>query len=128
MKKKAFIELVSYAVVGGVCTGFNLLLYWALIKIQVPYLIANSVSYVLAVLLNFVLNKQVVFKSDDGEVIKSLVKFIITRVGMLAFDNVCLWVAVDCLKCAPMISKIVLSFLEIMGTFIINKVWVFKTK
>ena len=59
-------EIVSYVFVGGMTTLVNYVVYFILLKIHSHWLIANSISWIFAVLFAYYTNKRYVFKSTNN--------------------------------------------------------------
>ena len=59
-------EIVSYVFVGGMTTLVNYVVYFLLLKIHSHWLIANSISWIFAVLFAYYTNKRYVFKSTNN--------------------------------------------------------------
>lgn len=127
--KRNFFELIRYGFAGGVCTCINLLLFVVMERMGMYYLLANTISYIVAVIINYFLNCHLVFKSANktqSETAMEFVKFVIVRLLSLAADNGLFYIAVDRLRLNIYVSKIVISILIIIFTFIVNKNIVFK--
>ena len=60
-------ELITYLISGGITTGVNYILYGTLLFLHVPYLTANSIAWVGAVLTAYMLNRRWVFHSHRTE-------------------------------------------------------------
>ena len=124
-----FLELIRYGFAGGTCTCVNILLFVVMERMGMHYLLANTFSYIVAVVINYFLNRHLVFKSagkTQTETVKEFVKFVAVRLLSLAADNGLFYVAVDKLRLNVYASKIVISVAIIAVTFVINKVFVFK--
>ncbi len=76
MKNKFFdIKLLKFIVVGVVNTLFSMLLMFLLYNLlHFGYWGSSSISYILASILSFVLNKSFTFKNKDS-ILKTAVKF-----------------------------------------------------
>ena len=105
-------EIVSYVFVGGMTTLVNYVVYFILLKIHSHWLIANSISWVFAVLFAYYTNKRYVFKSTNN-IKKEFISFILLRFMTLLIENICLYLLIDLLNLQPMISKVCVSFITI---------------
>lgn len=130
MIKDNFPELIKYGLYGLLTTLINLFLLFLFInKYGMNYILANSLSYLLAVIINYILNKKFVFKTENHALNKSrleFTKFIIVRFLSLFADNILLYFMTDILKIHLWIGKLLSSLIIILSTFILNKVFVFK--
>ena len=128
MKRKLY-ELIRYSFAGGACTCVNLLLFVVMERMGMHYLLANTLSYIVAVVINYFLNSHLVFKSASktrAETAKEFIKFVVVRFMSLGADNGLFYVAVDKLRLNVYASKIVISVVIVIATFVINRVIVFK--
>ena len=113
-------EIVSYVFVGGMTTLVNYVVYFILLKIHSHWLIANSISWIFAVLFAYYTNKRYVFKSTNN-IKKELLRFM-----TLLIENICLYLLIDLLNLQPMISKVCVSFITILSNYILCKFKIFK--
>ena len=114
-------EIVSYVFVGGMTTLVNYVVYFILLKIHSHWLIANSISWVFAVLFAYYTNKRYVFKSTNN-IKKEFISFILLRFMTLLIENI----LIDLLNLQPMISKVCVSFITILSNYILCKFKIFK--
>lgn len=129
--REKIIEIFKYGIYGILTTFINLLLFFVLENIGVHYLSANTFSYVIAVAINYVLNKKYVFKTENYSKTEGWVeffKFLAVRMISLLIDNGLFYFVVDVLNVNVYVGRIVLSIAIIMLTFVVNKVFVFKEK
>lgn len=120
-------ELIRYGILGVITTGINLLIFAYLEGLSINYLIANIIAYIIAVVINFLLNKKFVFKNTlKNNVYIELLKFINVRLGALVLDSILFYILVDLININVYLSRVGLSFVIILGTYIINKFYVFK--
>lgn len=125
---KKLEELIKYAFWGGISTAINLAILFALITYtDIHYLIANAIAYTIAVLINYVCNKKLVFRSTQ-DVKKELSGFLAVRVVALAIDSGLYYLLVDVLKGNVYVSRILLSIVIIGATFFVNKFFIFSKK
>ena len=127
--KDDLIELIKYGFWGGITTIINLVLFWGMVKVGMYYIVANIASYIIAVIVNYILNKKYVFvaveqsqKSRNLE----LIKFIGVRVMSLLIDTVLFYCLIEYFHVNVYIGRIGLSFIIIIMTFLVNKMCVFK--
>lgn len=128
MRNKIF-ELFKYGICGAVTTVGNLFLFIVLEECGIHYIIANTFSYLAAVLMNYMLNRKYVFKIRQGsakEILIEFVQFIFVRLLSLAADNIFFYLFVELCALNVYVVRVSLSFVSIMATFFINKMYVFK--
>lgn len=123
------IEVVRYGFFGAITTAINLILFMLLEYVGMHYLLANTLAYFIAVLINFVFNKKFVFKEEVSSLTHTknqLIKFVIVRGISLGIDNVLFYCLIDILGFNLYISRVSLSMGIILMTFIISKLFIFK--
>lgn len=123
---KKYWELIKYAFWGGISTAINLVILFALIRFtNIHYIIANTIAYFIAVIINYFCNKKFVFHSDKN-VKKELISFIVMRLISLGVDNGLYYIVVDILGGDVYICRILLSIFIMAATYVINKLVIFK--
>lgn len=95
------------------------------------YLWSNTISYIIAVIINYVCNIFFVFpssaKSGKGQWLQ-LAKFVSLRLFSLLIDNALFYIIVSVFGFPVYISRIMLSAAIILFTYVINKLFVFSKK
>ncbi|MDE7311319.1 MAG: GtrA family protein [Eubacterium sp.] len=128
-KKRKQVEFLKYGIYGTVTTAVNLFMFIALKESGLHYILANSVSYFLAVCLNYVLNRKYVFQKNQKDakgMAGELIKFFAVRLLALAADNAFLYLLTGLSRLPAYPVRIGLSFVSILATFVVNKNFVFK--
>ena len=98
-----------------------------LVKIGVYYIIANTIAYIIAVLINYTFNQKFVFKNSaksntkEGKI--QFTNYCIVRLISLVIDNLLFYILVSLY-----VSRIFLTFSIILITFIFNKLFIFNFK
>lgn len=117
-------SLIKYGIFGVITVGINLLLYKLFLYLKINYVIASIVSYIIASLISYYFNVFFVFKQKilkfSDEIIR-IVKYFSVRVGSVVADTVLLICAVEFLKLDEFYSKIGISIVIILVTYIFNK-------
>lgn len=127
-----FAELIKYGLFGVITTAINLLLFALFKELGMHYLWANTVSYIIAVIINFVFNQRYVFEQTAKRGSKNywiqFVKFVVLRIVSLGVDNGLFYVLVTIFGWPVYPSRIGLSIVIILVTYIINKIFIFRKK
>lgn len=130
MKSKIY-ELISYGIFGCITTLINLVLFYLFTEAGLYYLWSNTISYIIAVIINYVCNIFFVFpssaKSGKGQWLQ-LAKFVSLRLFSLLIDNALFYIIVSVFGFPVYISRIMLSAAIILFTYVINKLFVFSKK
>lgn len=120
-------ELIKYGFWGVVTTLLNLALYFVLIRFGIYYLISNVLSYIIAVIVSYFFNNFFVFNQVEKEKIsiKKIFKYFLIRILSLGLDSALLYGCVSIFHLNQIWSKLFVSFLVIMLTYLLNKKFVF---
>lgn len=118
-------ELIIYLISGGITTGVNYILYGTLLFLHVPYLTANSIAWVGAVLTAYMLNRRWVFHSHRP-IAGELCSFAGLRLFTLLAENVLLQILITKLCLTPFPAKLIVSVITVIGNYVLCKFSVFK--
>ncbi len=129
---QAIKEMIKYGCVGILSTAANLAMFWMLESAGLFYIAANAIAYFGAVIINFYLNEWLVFIQDDEKKKKSgngrLLRFLLIRVISLGADSLLFYLCVDILLLPLYPSRIGLTLVEIIVTYVLVKTMVFGEK
>lgn len=120
-------ELIRYGLWGMITICLNLAVFYLMLHVGIDYLIANVLSYCLAVFFSYFFNQKYVF---NGQATKchswKLIKFVFVRIVSICIDSGLLYLFVTTLKKDAIISKLIISSFIIIATYIFNKLFVFQ--
>lgn len=126
MKNKNLIELITYVFVGGLTTLVNFIVYFACTSVNINYLIANVLSWVVAVLFAYVANRKYVFKSEANSQRTEFIQFVSLRAVTLLVETALLFVFVQLMAMNENIAKVVVSVITVIGNYVFCKFLIFK--
>jgi len=121
-------EVIRYLVFGGLTFLLSVVSYSAFIDFfSFRPIIANIISWILAVLFAYYTNKRWVFRqaSNNGKT-KQLVGFLIVRIITLLIEEMLLWIFVEQLMYPNLIVKIITQIIVIVLNYVFSKYLVFK--
>ena len=119
----------KYALVGFLGTAIDLgSLYLFIDRLHIHLLVATALSFLLAVINNFTLNKFWTFQNKHSNIRKQFIKFLIVSTIGLILTEMCMAFFVYGLKIWYMSSKLFTSGLVLMWNFLANKYWTFKDR
>lgn len=127
-KKRNLLELFNYAIVGGLTTLVNFVVYFLCTHVQIHYLIANVVAWVFAVLFAYVANRKYVFKSEGNNQKAEFLQFVSLRAITLVVESLLLFVCIQMLSMDENIAKIIVSVVTVIGNYVFCKFMIFKPK
>ena len=123
-------EGINYLIFGFLAFVLNYILYFVFADaMQMHYMAATVLSWVLTVVFAYWTNRTFVFKSqnkDTGSVVKEFVSFIGARIATEVLELVLMYVMVDLLSINDKISKLVCQVLVILANYVLSKIWIFK--
>lgn len=132
IKKVLNRETISYVICGVLTTVVSMGVYWIGYDVlAMDVLVANILSWILAVLFAYVVNKIFVFQSKTKElkeIIKEIIAFFGGRVGTLLVETLILFVFVTTLGFHEMLVKLVAQFVVLVLNYVISKLFIFKKK
>ena len=125
------IEIFRYGISGVTTTIINLYLLKVFIDFGMYYILANIISYIIGVIINYILNQKYVFsdsaRGNTIEAKKQFIKFLIMRIISLIIDTLLFYVAVSIFNFPVYWSRLILTIVMILATFILNKWFIFVT-
>jgi len=129
---KKHLGIVLYLFLGILTTLVNYIVYLPLYNYcNISAAVSNGIAWFVSVMVAFVTNKPIVFKSYDWswKVVRTeLFKFITCRLCSGVAETAILWLTVDALRLDGNVWKIVTSALVIILNYIGSKFLVFRRK
>ncbi len=125
-------EVLLYLFFGGLTFVISVATYaYFNVVLGLNELVANIISWVVAVLFAFVTNRIWVFSAPTKtvvELIKQMVSFVGGRVITLILEEIILLIFITWLGFPSMVVKIVAQVIVIVSNYVISKLFVFRTK
>lgn len=125
--KREIKQFIMYVIVGGFTTVVNYLIYFALIKVDQGWLLANTLAWAGAVLFAFYTNRKVVFQSSQNAKHEAS-QFFIMRLATLVVENLLLFLLIQLFGLHVFISKIAVSFITVIANYGLCKFKIFNQK
>ncbi len=132
--KELFIkyrELIMYIIFGGLTTVVSFVSYYGFLWLGMHYIVAQALSWVLAVVFAFVVNKIFVFEDRDNTpaaLFRQIWQFVSVRIASGVLETALLWLLVDILGFGEGIAKIPVAVLTVIINYIASKLLVFRKK
>lgn len=118
-------EFFVFAIIGGIMTLINFLLLALFVEVfRMNPLIANAVSYLIAVILSYFVNAIITFNhaiKDSKKEIKKLLEYCIMKLIFLMLDTVCLNFLLE-INLNLYVSKLLLTIIFTFGSYGVSKV------
>ncbi len=125
-------EFISYVIAGVLTTVVNYVVYFLMPRFEsngLDIVLANTVSWIAAVLFAFVVNKIFVFDSPSWSfktVIRELLPFIGCRLLSWGFDTLFMYVTVGLLHWNEPLCKILSNIIVLLMNYVASKFLIFK--
>ncbi len=122
-------QFIKFGIVGISNTLISYTVYVVLVMINVNYLIASIMGFVISVLNSYYWNNKYVFKARDEEQRewwKALLKTFISYAGTgLLLSNILLVVWIESVGIPEIVAPIINLLITVPLNFFINKFWTF---
>ena len=112
---KKMAEFYRFLIVGGINTATTFLAYFAF-NLVLPYLIAYSAAFVVALIVSYCLNTKWVFRT--GVSLRSFAAFPLVYVAQYGISTVLLYYFVEFLGIAELLAPILAVILTVPMTFV----------
>ncbi|WP_092923869.1 GtrA family protein [Romboutsia hominis] len=127
---KKYRESIMYLVFGGLTVGVNIATYVGLTRIiELNYMVANIIAWIVAVIFAYITNKFFVFESNNTELkflIKEFTSFVSCRLLSGVMEMILMYVMIDMMGINDFITKIFTNILVIVLNYVLSKVIIFK--
>lgn len=128
--KQKLIEFIRFGFVGGAMTVLSFALYYVFAEFfLMHYLLANIVSYTIAVVLSYFLNVRFSFRveiQDKKENLVKLIRYFIMKLAFLGVDSIFLFVMVQWIGIGQYLSKIITTIVLTIFSFAVTRMIVVK--
>lgn len=127
---KKYKEIINYIFFGLLTTGVNFLVYYFCFKIlNLNYIIANIVAWILSVAFAYVGNRLYVFKKVNFskiDILREMIMFFGARFMSGAIETMALFLMVSILCIGEFLAKIIVSIIVVILNYVFSKLLVFR--
>jgi putative flippase GtrA len=118
-------RFIKFGLIGVINTAITILSYSFFVYIMdINYILANIIAYMLGMINSFIWNKNWVFQVKESH-LSIYVRFLIVNLAMLGFNTLGLIVLVNTFQLNKLISQIVVVGLGMVINFFLTKTWAF---
>ena len=129
---RKYEEGINYLIFGFLAFVLNYVLYFLFSSaMQMHYMAATALSWVLTVVFAYWTNRTFVFKSKnkDAQYLgKEFLSFIGARVATEVLELALMFLMVDCVDLNEYLSKFACQVIVIVANYFLSKLWIFKEK
>lgn len=120
------MNLIKYAIVGIIGTTIDIGSLYLFVEYgHLPVITASVLSFLLAVINNFILNKAWTFQNKSKNYRKLFIKFLIVSVVGLGLTIFCMHLFVNIVHIWYILAKALTSLIVLSWNFLGNKFWTF---
>lgn len=128
---KKYEEIINYVIIGGLTTIVSIVSYTVFrILLNKSLVIAEILSWILAVTFAYITNKTIVFKSKKKSILKESISFFTSRILTLLLGIGILivleWIFPETSRW-QMIAKFLQQLIILVLNYILSKLFVFKS-
>lgn len=131
-KHQSVRQFYKFAVVGVANTAIDFLIYLALTRIfsffADNFVLANIISFSVAVSNSFYWNRKWTFRSVDERHVRQYMKFFIVNVAGLGINTAVLYLLVTYAGFYDVLAKVIAIGVALFWNFFVNRMWVFREK
>ena len=127
----SLVQFIKFSLVGALNTLVDLFVYLALTRLLAwfgeNYLVANAVSFSLAVTNSFFINRKWTFRDEDKKKLgKKYLKFFVSSLVALAAVELAMYFLVGVLGVYDVYAKFMVVVVSVGFSFSLSKLWVFR--
>jgi len=128
LKQGALHQVVRYGIVGGIVYAADFLAFAILMALMPDaYLGANIVGKTTGAIIGFLLHKKFTFSWDQKDSAKRQAAAYLLLFGFnVAASSLLMWLLVDFAQANAFIAKLFVDGIVIAGSFIANRLWVYR--
>lgn len=125
-RERIIRQFIKFGLVGVSNTLLSLAIYYALVYLNVNYIIANTVAFLISVLNAYYWNNRFVFNKTTSGHLKPLLKTYMAYGSTFLLSTSLLFVMVHYLGISQYIAPLINLAITVPLNFLANKLWAFK--
>ena len=130
---KKYREIINYLVVGVIGTVVSIATFALFMGINLGTVVSNIVSWIIVVILMYILNRYFVFEehaTEKAAILREIVSFVMARIFTLILETIVVWLGIDVLKFNSDFGVVAVKtfgqVLVIVLNFVFSKLFIFK--
>lgn len=127
--KNDFLQFFRYLFVGGIATIVDWTILFILTDIsKIHHLVSSIISFIAGLMVNFILSKALVFKTNEARVnpIWEFVSYAVIGVVGLGITELIMFITTDCFNQHYMLSKVIATIIVLAWNYLARKFIVYK--
>jgi len=127
LKQQDLKQFLKFCVVGTIGTAIDFgLLYLLVESAHIWYLLAATISFIVAVINNYIFNKFWTFEDRDKDFLRQFGQFLVVSIIGLGLNVLILYVLVEFAGMWYILAKVLATGVVLIWNFFANKYWTFK--
>ena len=120
---KLFVQIIKFVIVGGIATIIDFVVLYILKEyVGLNEILANTISFTVSVIYNYIASIKWVFDVDKGKNEKQqFIIFIVFSIIGLGINNLILWICIDKFNIHYLIGKVFATGIVMIFNFITRK-------
>jgi len=128
IRKPPWKRFIKYAVTGGTAIAIDFMIYYLLTRFgHLPYLLSRAISFGVALVWNFTLNRNWTFQAQAGRVSRQAPRFLVVMGATLLVNLVLMRIGVSYLHLPDLLVFLVVTVLSAIGNFSAHLFWSYKS-
>lgn len=122
-ENKLFIQIIKFVIVGGIATIIDFVVLYILKEyVGLNEILANTISFTVSVIYNYIASIKWVFDVDkDKNEKQQFIIFIVFSIIGLLINNLILWICIDKFNIYYLIGKVFATGIVMIFNFITRK-------
>ena len=122
-------EIINYLVVGVFGTVISIASFAILMNIGVETVLSNVISWIITVIVMYVMNRYFVFMKhakDFAAILREIISFVSARIFTLLLETLIVWLGIDVMHLNAIIIKTFAQILVIVLNYVFSKLFIFR--
>lgn len=124
-KNKNIVEFLKFSIIGVSNTAIALIIYYGLVFLEVNYLIANTIGWMISVFNAYYWNNMLVFESQKSKC-SLIIKTYLSYGFSFILSCLVLYILVEYLRVSKTLAPFWTLIITVPINFLLNKFWTFK--
>ncbi|MDR1943504.1 MAG: GtrA family protein [Synergistaceae bacterium] len=122
----SWILFFRYCVLGGIAFFIDASILYLLTENGVYYIISSAVSFVIVLIIHFVISKNFVFKECKMPLRAEIFFYSVIALAGLALTEACMYFFTDVAGIYYLFSKVITTFIVLIWNFASRKLWLYR--
>lgn len=131
LHRQGLRQLIKFAIVGGINTLIDWVVYWLVLiitgwNLQIFKQLAKALSFIISATSSYIMNRQWTFRSQNRNISKEAAKFFLVSSFGLVLNNLFFYIITGIGGCKDIFGLIIATALVTFWNFFANRHWTFR--